>query len=174
MSSFDALLDRNARFAAGDAYREVPIYPARNVIVVTCLDPRTDPAAFLGLEPGEGAVIRNAGGRVTPSVLADLAFVTYLSEQKLRPEGPLFEIAVVHHTKCGTHFLADDAFRRAFTDEVGESVASSVGGAVTDPGATVRHDVELLRASGLVSARGAVSGHVYDLDTGSVTTVVPV
>ncbi|GAA4831700.1 carbonic anhydrase [Actinomycetospora corticicola] len=140
---------------------------------MTCLDPRTDPAAFLGLGPGEGAVIRNAGGRVTPTVLADLAFVTYLSERKLRPEGPLFEIAVVHHTQCGTHVLADDAFRQAFMAAVGEDVAGSVGGAVTDPASTVRHDVGLLRASGLVSARGAVSGHVYDLDTGTVTTVVP-
>ena len=47
--------------------------------VITCLDPRTDPSAFLGLEVGDAMVIRNAGGRVSPDVLKDLAYIGYLS-----------------------------------------------------------------------------------------------
>jgi hypothetical protein len=47
--------------------------------VITCLDPRTDPSAFLGLELGDAMVIRNAGGRVSPDVLKDLAYIGYLS-----------------------------------------------------------------------------------------------
>jgi carbonic anhydrase len=45
--------------------------------------------------------------------------------------------------------------------------------AVTDPQATVRSDVELLRSSPLLSARISVSGHVYDVATGLVQTVIP-
>jgi carbonic anhydrase len=45
-------------------------------------------------------VIRNAGGRVSPDVLADLAYIGYLSGT-LNPAGPRFEVAVIHHTQCG-------------------------------------------------------------------------
>jgi carbonic anhydrase len=38
---------------------------------------------------------------------------------------------------------------------------------------TVEHDLELLRAATTVSTKITVSGHVYDVDTGQVTTIVP-
>ncbi len=114
MADIDPLLDRNKHFATTQAYQGAPIYSRRGVCVITCLDPRTDPAEFLELELGDAAVIRNAGGRVTPAVIDDLAFITYLSEAVLKPEGPLFEVAVIHHNKCGTSFLADADFRHNF------------------------------------------------------------
>jgi carbonic anhydrase len=46
------------------------------VFLVTCLDPRVDPAAFLGIELGDAPVIRNAGGRVTEAVINDIAFIS--------------------------------------------------------------------------------------------------
>jgi carbonic anhydrase len=141
--------------------------------VITCLDPRTDPAAFLELELGDAAVIRNAGGRVTRAVIDDLAFISYLSETTLKPEGPMFEVAVIHHNKCGTSFLADADFRRNFATHVGGDEATLATKAVTDPVQTVRHDVELLRSSTVLSPKIRVSGHVYDVDTGVVTTIVP-
>jgi carbonic anhydrase len=55
-------------------------------------------------------VVRNVGGRVTPEVINDLAFVSQIAEAVL-PGGPLFEVAVIHHTQCGAGALADDAFR---------------------------------------------------------------
>jgi carbonic anhydrase len=63
-------------------------------------------------------VVRNASGRVWADVLKDLAYVDYLAGT-LAPEGPRFEVAVVHHTKYGTHFLADDKFRQGFADLIG-------------------------------------------------------
>jgi len=44
--------------------------------------------------------------------------------------------------------------------------------AVTDPHVTVKADVERLLASPLLSPKVSVSGHVYDIGTGRVTTVV--
>ena len=38
---------------------------------------------------------------------------------------------------------------------------------------TVRADVDLLRSSTILPATITVSGHVYDVDTGLITTVVP-
>jgi carbonic anhydrase len=46
--------------------------------------------------------------------------------------------------------------------------------AVLDPEATVRSDVERLRAARSVSQRILISGHVYDVGTGLVHTVLMV
>jgi carbonic anhydrase len=44
--------------------------------------------------------------------------------------------------------------------------------AVVDPAATVRADVQRLLSSPKVPPQISVSGHVYDLQTGLVTTIV--
>ena len=110
MASIDPLLRRNKDFAATGAHEGASIVARHPVCVITCLDPRTDPSAFLELQLGDAMVIRNAGGRVSPDVLKDLAYIGYLSNTVV-PGGPRFEIAVVHHNQCGTHFLADEKFR---------------------------------------------------------------
>ena len=102
----------------------LPISPGRRVCVVTCPDPRTDPEHFLELQLGDAAVIRHAGGRVNQAVIDDLAFIGYLSETVLQPEGPRFEVVVIHHNKCGTSFLADAGFRRNFATHVGGDEAA--------------------------------------------------
>jgi len=79
----------------------------------------------------------------------------------------------VHHTMCGTGFLADDGFRRAFAERTGFDEDDLADEAVTDPEATVRRDVERLLSSPLASPRIVVSGHVFDLVTSLVRTVVP-
>ena len=172
MADIDPLLRRNRDFAATGAHETASILAKYPVFVITCLDPRTDPSAFLGVELGDVMVIRNAGGRVSPDVLKDLAYIGYLS-RTLVPGGPRFEVAVVHHTQCGTHFLADATFRRGFSDLIGGDDAALAAEAVTDPGQTVRFDVELLRSAAVLPDTITVSGHVYDVTTGLVTTVVP-
>src|SRR5580704_14163869 len=118
MANIDPLLRRNKDFAATGAHEKASIIAKYPVYVITCLDPRTDPSAFLGLDVGDAMVIRNAGGRVSPDVLKDLAYIGYLAGT-LVPVGPRFEVAVVHHNDCGTHFLADEDFRRGFADIIG-------------------------------------------------------
>ena len=172
MANIDPLLRRNKDFAATAAHEGASIVAKHPVYVITCLDPRTDPSAFLGLELGDAMVIRNAGGRVSSDVLKDLAYVGYLS-RTIVPGGPRFEVAVVHHNQCGTHHLADDNFRRGFADLIGVGEAALAAEAVTDPEQTVRSDVELLRSAAVLPDTITVSGHVYDVTTGLVTTVVP-
>ena len=171
-NGLDVLLDRNRAAAARGAHRGVPLMPRRRVFVVTCLDPRVEPAGFLGLEPGDAMVIRNAGGRVTPAVLADLAFIEALAARQA-PAGPLFEIAVVHHTDCGTGALAHEQFRTTFARRIGADERALADEAVTEPASSVLVDVERVRTSAWLSSRVSVSGHVYDLDTGLVSTVAP-
>jgi carbonic anhydrase len=171
MPHIDPVLDRNRKFAASGAYRDVKIMPKLNLFVVTCLDPRVDPAAFLGIELGDAAVLRNAGGRVTDEVVREISFISQLVEGAI-PEGPLFEVAVIHHTQCATGALADDDFRNRYAERIGADPDSLTDGAVLDPAATVRSDVERLRAARSVSERVSISGHVYDVATGVVSTVL--
>lgn len=76
MSNLRPLLEHNRAFAATGAYAGLGIMPREQVFLVTCLDPRVDPAAFLGVELGDAPVIRNAGGRVTEAVINDIAFIS--------------------------------------------------------------------------------------------------
>ena len=172
MANVDQFLQRNKEFAASGAHEEASIIARHPVYVITCLDPRTDPSAFLGLELGDAMVVRNAGGRVSADVLKDLAYVGYLTRTVV-PGGPRFEVAVMHHTQCGTRFLADDKFRRGFADLIGADDAALAQEAVTDPEQTVRFDIELLCSATVLPDTITVSGHVYDVTTGLVTTIIP-
>jgi carbonic anhydrase len=56
------------------------VFPNLRLFVITCLDPRVDPAHFLGLGLSDAIVVRNVGGRVTPDVISDVAFISQIAE----------------------------------------------------------------------------------------------
>src|SRR5206468_1975185 len=120
----------------------------------------------------DAMVVRNVGGRVTPAVINDVAFISQIAENAL-PDGPLFEVAVIHHTQCGAGALADDAFRRRYAERIGAEESTLREHAILDPTATVTRDVERLRSAPAISPRVTVSGHVYDVVTGLVQTSIP-
>ena len=174
MTRMTPLLERNERFARTYTPAALAL-PAAQVLIVTCLDHRVDPAIVLGLRLGDAPVIRNAGGRVTPAVIDDLAYLAFLAGELSGGQDAadtLFEVAVVHHTQCGTGFLADPGYRHRAAEATGLSEAALEASAVADPGATVRADVGRLLASPMLSPKVSVSGHVYDIATGRVTTTV--
>jgi len=173
MSKIDSLMPRNAAFAASDGWHHtprLPFLPHKGLYVITCIDPRVDPADFLGLEFADAIVARSVGGRVTPAVIQDVAYIGYLVEAKA-PEGPYFEAAIIHHTDCGSGMLADEELRDGFSRRSGYDAKALAELAVLDPAATVRADVERLLSDPRISPRITVSGHVYDVHTGLVTTV---
>jgi carbonic anhydrase len=174
MSNLFPLLDRNREFAAAGTWRNtprLPFLPHRRLYVITCIDPRTDPALFLGLGFADAIVARTVGGRVTDAVIQDLAYIGYLVETKA-PDGPYFEAAVIHHTDCGSGLLADDALRHGFAERGGYDESALAQLPVLDPAQTVREDVQHLLAAAQISPRITVSGHVYDVASGLVETVV--
>jgi carbonic anhydrase len=175
MSNFDELLRRNASFAQTDAKDRgpaIPFIPNRQVYILTCIDPRVDPAQLFGLNLGDAIVARTVGGRVTPAVLQDLAWISYLHETKT-PDAGWFEFAVMHHTDCGSGFFADDDLRHEFAARGGYDDAELAALAVLDPAQTVPVDVARVLDSPLVSSQVKVTGLAYDVKTGLVTTVVP-
>ena len=173
MTRVTPLLARNEQFAS--TYTPAPLGPpTAQVLIVTCLDHRVDPAITLGLRLGDAPVIRNAGGRVTQAVIDDLAYLGYLAEQLFGSQDAdsLFEVAVIHHTQCGTSLLADPSFRHQTAQMTGLPEAALEASAVADPHNTVKADVERLLTSPLLSPKISVSGHVYDIATGRLTTTV--
>ncbi len=168
----ESALERNRAFGAAGGAEGAVVFPNLRLFVITCLDPRTDPAHFLGLGLSDAMVVRNVGGRVTPEVINDVAFIGALAGAAL-PDGPLFEVAVIHHTQCGSGALANETFRRTYAQQIGADESTLLEHAVLDPAATVTVDVERLRSAPAISPRVTVSGHVYDVVTGLVETVIP-
>ena len=170
-ANIESAIERNRAFAAAGGHQGAVVFPKLRLFVITCLDPRVDPAHFLGLGLSDAIVVRNVGGRVTPEVINDVAFIAQLAENAL-PDGPLFEAAVIHHTHCGTGALAENSFRHRYAERFGVEESTLREHAVLDPTATVTRDVERLRSARAISPRVTVSGHVYDVVTGLVETVI--
>jgi len=175
LSNIAPLLDRNRAFADDPGARQgmprLPFIPNQGLYIVTCIDPRVDPAQILGVRLGEAIVQRDIGGRITPAVIADIAYIGYLVDAKA-PEGPYFEVAIIHHTDCGSTLLADDELRHGFAQRIGVDERTLADTPVLDPARTVATDVNRVLWAEEIPQNVHVSGHVYDVDTGVVTTVV--
>jgi carbonic anhydrase len=173
----DAILARNRDFAREHRGGLSPL-PAAGLVVLTCPDPRVDPAAILGLEIGDALVLRFPAGRFSPSVVRTLLGLAVVNQRVLEEEGRAapdtrYHLMIVHHTDCGITRL-DRPGDRELLGHVLEVAPEAVPDlAVLDPRAAVAVDVE--KAVALVQASGmTVSGHVYDVETGLLDTVVPV
>jgi carbonic anhydrase len=174
MANMDYLLERNQEFARTDSkdkVPQIPFIPNQQLYVITCIDPRVDPANILGLELGDAIVARNVGGRITTAVLQDLAWISYLHEVKT-PAAGWFDLAIIHHTDCGSGFFADEQLRHGFAER-GFDDTQLAELPVIDPVTTVRADVDKVLAYPNLSSAVRVSGYAYDLTTGLLTTVVP-
>src|SRR5215510_5230034 len=123
---------------------------------------RTYSPVPLGLPAARTIVVSCLDHRVDPAITLGLE----------RGDANGIEVAVIHHTQCGTSFLADPAFRREASEATGIDEAALEVSAVHDPYVTVPADVERLLSSPLLPPGMGVSGHVYDVETGRVTTVV--
>lgn len=172
MTGFGQLLDQNAHFAATDAKDHVPLIPFlpnRQVYVLTCIDPRVDPANVLELNLGDAIVARTVGGRANESFLEDLAWICYLHQTKT-PGADWFEIVVIHHTDCGSSLMADDELRAGFVAD-GHDDLSLRATAVVEPHQTVSADVQRIREAHFLPDIVKVSGYSYDVTTGRLSPV---
>ncbi|MGI9607144.1 MAG: carbonic anhydrase [Acidimicrobiales bacterium] len=172
MSNVEPLLERNRAFAATGAHKDLMPNPKRNMFVITCFDSRVDPAHLLGTDLGDLVVMRNEGGRVTKEIIEELTFAGILMEALQANPFPSGEVALIHHTNCMTSYLADDNLRNLYADRIGADAADLLERAVLDPVATVTQDVAVIRAATSVPQSLTISGHVYDVETGLISTVL--
>ena len=73
MSNFDELLRNNVSFArssAKDRVPEIPFIPNKQVYILTCIDPRVDPAQVFGLQLGDAIVFQSHGDTIYDTLAA--------------------------------------------------------------------------------------------------------
>lgn len=162
--SFADLEAANASFAAAHGNRPLsPLRPQRGLAVVMCMDPRTEPLQALGLALDEAGVLRNAGGRVTPEVLADLILGVH--------RFAVDRILVLQHTDCGLTKASSAQLQAAIAEGTGLDASGFAWGtmAAADQPSALAADVALIRASPFIPAEVAVVGAILDLGTGRLT-----
>jgi carbonic anhydrase len=171
VTSLADLTQRNAAFAASGFDPHLTINPQGNMMIVGCVDPRVDPAHVLGLANGEAAIIRNVGGRITPSTLRTMTMLGKVGQANADTHVPgTWNLVILHHTDCGMADLAPYPDLLAEYFEI--SAGALAGKSVVDPVGSVRADVEMI----LNSIRGSdflVSGLVYDVTTGRLDVIMP-
>jgi carbonic anhydrase len=62
VSTTDRLLENAKKYGEAFDKGDLSLPPAMKVAVVACMDARLNPQALLGLDEGDGHIIRNAGG----------------------------------------------------------------------------------------------------------------
>ncbi|MGI8716127.1 MAG: hypothetical protein ACR2NR_23685 [Solirubrobacteraceae bacterium] len=86
--------------------------PNLRLFVITCLDPRVDPAHFVGLELNDATVRRNVGSRVTREVINDLAFPPI--SPRITVSGDVYDVvAGLVQTVLPAHFSDDLSARQS-------------------------------------------------------------
>ncbi|HEY1450825.1 MAG TPA: hypothetical protein VGF47_07715 [Solirubrobacteraceae bacterium] len=176
MNAVDQLLARNAQFAAGHEPGQ-PMLPALRTCVVTCPDARVDPAQVLGLKLGDAAVIRAAGGRISPIVLQNLVLLQAAGATVEQPQDSAqaqaepFELVLMLHTDCGITRLQGPEYCDGLAAVLGCPTEQLDSKLVGDPYGAVRVDIEALAANPLIPDSLSVTGLVYDVDTGRVELV---
>ena len=160
------LVQRNATFAAGGAFRGLPFPTNPPLRVIGCVDSRVDPSDVLGLKLGEAVVMRNIGGRVTPEALRSWALLGRLGAGQ-PASGDTWR-------SCTTRTAGSVAWH-SYPEQLAaffEIPVTDLGSkAVEDPYASVKIDVDIARHR--LPPDLLVSGLVYDVDTGLIEVVVP-
>ncbi len=172
MEFFDTLVERNAEFARSGIDPNLKMIPSRGTMIIGCVDPRVDPMELFKLQSGEAAIIRNVGGRVTPSVFETMGILRVVSRVAGQEVGDGWNLIVLHHTACGITHCYNHA-PEMLAKHMGVAVANLSGLAITDPFKAVEIDVAKLKSNPNLPGGFAISGLVYDVATGKVETIVP-
>ncbi len=178
----DEVLAANEAYADEFGSRsELPLPPARQFAILTCMDARLDPAKYAGLAEGDAHVIRNAGGRASDDAIRSL-IISY----KLLGTREWF---VIHHTDCGMETFTDEVMRGLLANSLrtatidengwrdpGDGEGSAEGQYIdwltfSDNARSVVEDVERIRNHPLVPNDIPVYGYIYDVRSGRLLEV---
>jgi carbonic anhydrase len=160
--TFADVVAANEAYAGAFALRDLPGRASRGLAVLTCMDPRLDPLAMLGLAPGDATILRNPGARVTPDVLATLVLAANLLG--------VDRAMVVAHTGCRMNGSEEDLHRAV--EQAGGPDTHSLGFLVAeDQEASLRADVQRIASSPYLAGL-RVGGFLYDVGTGRLAQLV--
>ena len=163
MSEVTAVRAANDRYAATFTKGDLPMPPARRLVILTCMDARIDPAQAFGVAEGDAHVVRNAGGRASEDAIRSLIISTQLLGTR--------EVLVVHHTDCGMLTFTNEQLRERLRTALGADASHVDFLPFPDLEQSVRDDVAAIRASPLLPDDLEVRGFVYDVRSGRLREV---
>ena len=157
--------------------RREGIPTGKNLLVVACMDERIPVEDALGIELGDAQIFRNAGGKVTGDVIRSAALTTNFFDTD--------EIIVINHTDCGMMSASDEAIREGLDNQTGglddadldpSLPALNIGNTDVIEWVNMTDDideacaaqVEYLRESEFIPDDVAVSGYVYEVESGEL------
>ena len=170
MNALDLLMERNSRFVHDDFPGHMQLRPRLQTMIIGCLDPRVDPSDVFGLQLGDSPVIRNIGGRVTPTVLETLHLLSlgFPGPVALEERGDLI---VLHHNDCG--ILRMQGHPEELAARFGIHPSELAHKHVDDPHRSLAVDVDLLRRQSFIDDAYRVSGIFYEVESGVATVIEP-
>ena len=131
------------------------------------MDARIDPSAAFGIHLGDAHVIRNAGGNARDALRSLI-----ISEQLLGTN----EILLIKHTGCGMLTFTNEDAHAVVGEKLGAEARDELEGLDFQPFANLEEavgdDVKFLRDSKAIPGEVAVSGWVYEVESGKVRQVV--
>ena len=158
----DELLRNNERYANSFDKGDLPIPPAKQIAIVTCMDARLSPYVMLGLSEGDAHVIRNAGGVITDDEIRSLM----ISQRLLGTR----EVMLIHHTDCGMLTFSDEELREQIQQEVGIKPHFPLE-TFADLEEDVRQSIKRIEASPFIPHKDSVRGFIYEVETGRLREV---
>ena len=163
MAEVTALVEANQQFVEQFDQGALPMPPARQLAVLTCMDARLHPEKFLGLAIGDAHVIRNAGGRASDDAIRSLIISSHLLNTR--------EFVVIHHTDCGMLTFTNADLQGKLAQETNEDVSGFDFLPFSDLAESVRDDVKRIQGSPLLDDAIPVTGFIYDVRTGRLDQV---
>jgi carbonic anhydrase len=162
MSATDELLRNNERYAHSFDDGYLPVPPAKQIAIVTCMDSRLSPYVMLGLSEGDAHVIRNAGGVITDDEIRSLM----ISQRMLGTR----EVMLIHHTDCGMLTFSDEEVKGQIQEEIGIKPPFALE-SFTDLEENVRQSIKRIEASPFIPHKESVRGFIYEVETGRLREV---
>lgn len=163
MKAFEDLIRVNRHYAETFSLEGLSSEPTEQVAIITCMDCRIDTAAALGLTPGRGHVLRNAGGRVTDDMIRSLVASVYTLG--------VTQVAVIHHTHCGAAAATPEGLRTAIRDATGHDPEGMDFRLINEEPGAIIDDLEYLRTSPVLLPGTQLAAFIYDVDTGLLDPV---
>lgn len=165
MGLLEECMQANRTFADSFGQRaQLAKHPAKQLVVLTCMDCRMQVEDILGLKPGDAHVLRNAGGIATDDVIRSLILSYRLGGSR--------EIFVLNHTGCGLLGLYDDQVRKELAMETGRDTAGLEFFGFRDLESNVNRQVQKIRESPFIPHDIAVHGLIFDVKTGNLHKVM--
>ena len=162
MNTTDELLRNNERYAESFDKGDLPMPPAKQIAIVTCMDARLSPYVMLGLSEGDAHVIRNAGGVVTDDEIRSLM----ISQRLLGTR----EVMLIHHTNCGMLTFSEEEVKGQIQEEIGIKPPFALE-PFTDLEENVRQSIKRIEASPFIPHKDSVRGFIYEVETGRLREV---